>query len=508
MIAQYHGDTVLQPKDPRVTDSLEVFLDFAIRLTEALDELHSKSIRHGALRPNIISMSEGRLVWIQDFGFATYLIEGDQNGDIPVPSSNLSFVAPECLGRINRPVDLRSDLYSLGATLFTLVTGEPFRMLVKNDVEFVHSSVITQPPSIGFHPVVDAIILKLLAKSPEKRYQTCAGLLSDWKHIQERPDSRFLVGASDKAGLFAFPTILFGREVEMSHLSYIYRQTRDDQRSQLVFVAGHTGVGKSTLVNTWAQSLQTDPHTVFCCAKYTQKNSLPLSGIARALNQLVRQIISQSTSNLRRWRRAIQSALGDELPFILSLVPDLVHLGGPSTSEQRAPLVDPVDQEARQERLIKKLLRVFTERRTVVMFLDDLEWASIQEITFLATVVSDFGDRQLDDDLFRSRVGFRSMILVCAYRDNVVRSDHPVRTAFEDPVRSHKISLKPLTFNYVERILTRALSVPWEECEDLSQLIYARTRGSPSLLHKVYELSTCMLNSDVRPHGANKIIAI
>ena len=482
MLEEYHDDHPVVPGSPKIVGSVHKFLDFAIQVTMRLYEVHSKKVRHGALRPENLTLSPDGKVWLHDFTCASLLFNGEKNSEIRAEPEYLPYLPPESTGRINRRVDYRSDFYSLGATLFHILTGHRLWASsnpILDELDLANKHVTQPPPSTNFHPAIDAVIAKLLAKMPEHRYQTCEGLLSDWKDIQANPGAAFIVGKADQASRFMIPQGIYGRDKEKQKLYNLFERTRDERCLQVVFLKGYAGVGKSSLVKESVPLMQQSPHTIFCTGKFDRNKSVPFSAIVQALCDLTRQALTGTASELAQWREAVHDALNSESGVLLPLIPDVSHILGVDCPEVVSDLEDPVSQEERQKRVITQFFRVFAQRKTIVMFMDDLQWSSRSDLQLLSGLVQDFA--QSTRNLSESA----SILLICAYRDNAVGEHHRVRTIFENKVISESIEIQPLSQRDTERLVSDTLHRSSEECQPVSKLIYGRTRGNPFFIERV-----------------------
>jgi AAA ATPase domain/Protein kinase domain len=490
LLTRYNNDRPLVPKEPQVVGSVEQFLDFAIKLTKNLRGLHSKTVRHGALRPESISTSVDGGVWINDFTSASFIADDDITNETCADSDSeyFHYASPECRGRIIRPVDYRSDLYSLGATLFHIITGQPLWTSHINDEANPFNDLIAQaPPSTNFHPLIDATIAKLLSSLPELRYQTCDGLLSDWEDIKSDPYTPFTVGQTDDASTFRIPPGLYGRDSQQKQLYELYEKARDQRLSSVVFVKGDAGIGKTALVREFAGGLHSAPRTIFCQGKFDQHKNVPFSAIVQAFRDLARQLLSESTSSLERWRTAIRDAIEGDVAVLLPLVPDLAHVLGMDSLARLPCLENPICQGARQNLVIMQFLQVIAQRRTLVIFLDDVQWSSKSDGQLLRTLVQGFPRTGAKTGNASSFFTLDSTLLICAYRDNLVDEQHHIRTDLEDQVRSEAISIviEPLMPEHASRFVSDLLNRPSAECKEFTKLLYSRTHGNPFFMQRV-----------------------
>lgn len=490
MLSEYHDDHPIIPGSPQVISSVPVFLDFATQLTARLCEVHTRKVRYGSLRPENITLSPDGKVWLHDFTCASLLFNGEKSSETRAEPEYLPYLPPESTGRINRRVDYRSDFYSLGATLFHIITGNPLWAdgnssslnFVMDELSIANRHVSQTPPSTNFHPAVDAVIAKLLAKMPEHRYQSCEGLLSDWKDIQSNPSAPFIAGKADQASRFMIPQGLYGRDPEKARLVAMFEQTHAQPSSKVIFLKGYAGVGKSALVKESVTAMLEHSNTLYCQGKFDQTNRVPFSTIVQALSELTRQILTESAANLETWRQSIRSALEEEVAVLLPVLPDLAHVLGLHNSPSVADLEDPYSQEERQKRVLVNFLRIFAQKKTVVMFMDDLQWSSKSDLQLLAALVQDFSSSLSSAQDTEPPV---SMLLICAYRDNVVDSQHHLRTVFENKVECETMELHNLRSADTGRLVSDTLHRSMEDCSQLTKLIYTRCRGNPFFIERV-----------------------
>ena len=458
---------------------VEPFLRVAIGLAVALGGLHKRGLIHKDIKPAnlLVDVSTGR-VWLTGFGFCSRV---PREQVAPAPSEaiagTLAYMAPEQTGRMNRSVDVRADLYSCGVTFYEMLTGQlPFS--ASDTMEWVHCHIARQPPkpslgSDGIPQALDAIVMKLLAKTPEERYQTAAGLeadlrlcLAEWE-ANGRLDPSFVPGGHDASDQLFIPEKLFGREAEIDVLLGAFEQVMTDGATQLVLVSGYSGIGKSSVVHELHKVL-VPPRGLFAAGKFDQyKRDVPYATLAQAFQGLVREILGKSDPEVSEWRDALQDALGPSAQLVIQLVPELEFVIGP-----QPPVPDLAPQDARNRfyRVFRRFVGVFARpKRPLALFLDDLQWLDPATLDLLEYLVTE--------------PGMRHLLLVGAYRDNEVSSTHPLlrtlQTIRKSGKRVHEISLSPLTPTDLGRLVADSLRVEPRTVEPLAQLIYEKTGGNP-----------------------------
>jgi serine/threonine protein kinase len=339
-----HGDrTVLLLEDPGgvpldqlLSRSLDLglWLRLAIGLSAAIGHLHQRGIVHKDIKPaNVLVDSATSEIWLLGFGIASRLSRERQSPEPPeFIAGTLAYMAPEQTGRMNRSIDTRSDLYSIGVTLYQMVTGSlPFAAI--DPMEWLHWHIAKQPepPAQRLENIpeaVSAIVMKLLAKTAEGRYQTASGLeadlrrcLADWE-TQHRIDE-FVLGHHDLPDRLMIPEKLYGRAPEIETLLTSFDRVVTTGRPELVLVSGYSGVGKSSLVNELHKVL-VPPRGNFASGKFDQyERDIPYSTVARAFQRLIRRLLGKSETELAAWRDALHRALGPNGKLMVNLVPEL-----------------------------------------------------------------------------------------------------------------------------------------------------------------------------------------
>src|SRR5271169_1224259 len=343
-ITRHAGRTILVLKDPG-GEPLDLILErgqgrpldltralrIAIGLTTALAQVHRHGLIHKDIKPGNVLVDDADSVWLTGFGIASRLPHERQS---PVPleviAGTLAYMAPEQTGRMNRSTDARSDLYSLGVTLYLMLTGTlPFD--AADPLEWVHCHIARRPTPPRDRAAVpeplSAIVMKLLAKNAEDRYQTALGVEADLRKCFGERESRgcvepFQLGTHDVPSQLLIPEKLYGREREVDALLAAFERVVVGGRPELVLVSGYSGIGKSALVNELHKSLVL-PRGLFASGKFDQyKRDIPYATVAQAFQSLLRPLLAASECELVGWRQAFGAALGPNARLMVELVPE------------------------------------------------------------------------------------------------------------------------------------------------------------------------------------------
>jgi PAS domain S-box-containing protein len=481
------GQTTLVLEDPGgeplaasigLSMGVESFLRLAIGIAVALGELHRRGLVHKDIKPHNIIVDHARSeVRLTGFGIASRLRRERQTMQPPETiAGTLAYMAPEQTGWMNRSIDSRSDLYALGVTLYQTLTGSlPFA--ASDPMEWVHCHIARKPvpaaDRAGSIPsVLSMIIMKLLAKTAEDRYQTAAGLehdlrrcLADWERLARIPP--FTLGQYDAPDRLLIPEKLYGRAREIETLLAAFDRVVGEGGPELVLVSGYSGIGKSSVVHELHRAL-VPSRGLFAAGKFDQyKRDIPYSTLAQALQSLIRPLLGKSDIELAPWREALREALGANGQPMVALIPELEPLIGLQLPVPELPLQD---AQRHFQLMFRRLLGVFARpEHPLAIFLDDLQWldaATLDLVEHLAT-----------------QPELRHLLLVGAYRDNEVTPAHPLMrrlTAIRNAGgRLQEIVLAPLRLEDVGRLIADALQCAPERASPLSRLVHEKTGGNP-----------------------------
>jgi PAS domain S-box-containing protein len=486
-LQRHQGQLTLLMEDPggepllRLTGrprEIASFLRLAIGIATALAQVHQRGLIHKDIKPaNVLVNSATGQVWFMGFGIASRLPRERQ---APAPpeliAGTLAYMAPEQTGRMNRSIDSRSDLYALGVTLYEMLTGElPFA--ASDPMAWMHCHIARQPAPpnervAGIPLLLSAIVMKLLAKNAEDRYQTAAGLtvdlrkcLTEWE--SHRGIEPFPLGASDASDRLMAPEKLYGREHEIETLLGAFDRVVTNGAAELVLVSGYSGIGKTSVVNELHKAL-VPSRGLFASGKFDQyKRDIPYATLAQAFQSLVRPLLGQSEAALGRWRDVLQEALGPNGQLIVNLVPELELIVG-----TQPPVADLPPQEAtnRFQMVFRRFLGVFArEEHPLVLFLDDLQWLDAATLDLLEHLVT--------------HPEVRHLLLIGAYRDNEVGPAHPLLRTLDGirdaGARVEEIVLTPLGLDDIGQLAADALHCWPEGARPLAELVREKTSGNP-----------------------------
>ncbi|PTL78248.1 ATP-binding sensor histidine kinase [Vitiosangium sp. GDMCC 1.1324] len=455
----------------------DTFLELALQLVEILGHLHRRHVLHRDLNPTNIIVSAGtRRLTLIDFDLATRV-----SGTAPTSSihgeleSALPYIAPELTGRMDRLVDHRADLYSLGATFYELLTGQP-PFTSTDPVELVHSHLARPPlPPALSNPKVPALlsdlVLKLLSKMPEERYQSADSLLADLQEARRRMHATgtlesFELGKLDQARQLPISEHLYGREREQAQLEATLERVQAGP-SETVVVTGTAGIGKSSLVQALRPRLEQGGW--FLSGKFDQlRGSVPYAPWVDAFQGLIRGLLHEPADVQDLWRRRFQEALGTRGRVLLGIVPDLEQLIGP-----QPPLLaelGPKDAEQRFHFTFQTFIRALASpEHPLVLFLDDLQWADPASLALFQSLASDADSHHV--------------LLVGSYRPEEVASEHPVARALTDLQKAgasiHSIELHPLELGALTDLCVDTLHRDPGHLQTLAQLVLHKTAGNP-----------------------------
>jgi tetratricopeptide (TPR) repeat protein len=466
-------DTSPSRRSP-LAESLRLALGVAI----CLSRVHAKGLVHRDIKPaHILTDPSTGAASLTGFGIACRSArERREPGAAEALAGTLAYMAPEQTGRMNRPVDARSDLYSLGVVLYQTLTGElPFT--AADPSELLHSHLARQavPPAEvdpAIPVVISDLVMKLLAKPPEARYQTALGVAADLRKGLTEWDAHGRIEAfplAEEDVLDRLPPLekLYGREAEVGTLRAAWERVASGGAPELILVTGLAGVGKSSLVNVLRRDVA-KARGLFAAGKFDEhKKHIPYASLAQAFQNLIRQLLVQPEGEVARWRRVLATAVQSNGRVLTDVLPDLELLLGPQPELSE---LGPTEAKNRFLMTFSQVLdAIATPQHPLVLFLDDLQWQDSATLELLMQLVS--------------QPGRRSLLLLGAYRDNEVDAAHPLRKAL-DSLRAARvlvedIVLGPLAVESLVSLLSDMLQSPPDRVEPLARLVREKTEGNP-----------------------------
>jgi PAS domain S-box-containing protein len=470
--------------------SISAFLRLAINLTDILGKIHAAHVIHKDINPgNIVLNLDTGVVKIIDFGIATQFSRTNPTFKSPhVLEGTLAYLSPEQTGRMNRSLDYRTDFYSLGVTFYELLTGHlPFP--ATNILELVHCHIAKQPVpphemNAAIPKPISDIILKLMAKNAEDRYQSAWGIkadleLCDRQFAEIGRIDRIQLALQDVCDRFQIPQKLYGRDREIAMLLAAFDRVASPENNsearfkvEMMLVSGYSGIGKSALVQELYKPI-TGKRGYFISGKFDQfQRNIPYSAIAEALRKLVQQLLSEPDEQLQQWRSQILNALGSNGQLIIDVIPEVELIIG---KQPPVPEVGATEAQNRFNRVFQQFIRVFcSEEHPLAIFLDDLQWIDSATLKLIELML-------LDEQA-------QSLLLIGAYRDHEVTPTHPLCLMLENLRKQgavlQKIVLTPLTLESLSQLIAETLHQNTDNVRSLAELVLRKTEGNPFFIRE------------------------
>ncbi len=489
------------------------FIRLAIKIIETLGQIHAANIIHKDINPsNIVLNPETKEVKIIDFGLSTILTRENPVLKHPnVLEGTLAYISPEQTGRMNRSLDYRTDFYSLGVTFYELLTGQlPF--VSADAMELVHCQLAKQPVppcklvekngDKSLFTIISDIVMKLMAKTAEERYQSAWGLKADLEECLRQLETNgtieeFTLGSQDISDKFQIPQKLYGREGEIATLLNAFERVAGgggageqgnkgeeedclpqyliencQSKIEMMLVAGYSGIGKSALVQEIYKPI-TAKRGYFIAGKFDQfQRNTPYSAIVAAFQGLIRQLLTESPTQLNQWREKLLAALGANAQVIIDVIPEVELITG---KRPAVPSLGPLESQNRFNLVFGNFIRVFcAQEHPLVIFLDDLQWVDSATLKLIELIMSDHDTQYL--------------FLIGAYRHQEVTSTHPLTITLEELQKQeaiiNQITLAPLALDCVSQLIAETLHCDRSSVQPLAELVMLKTRGNPFFVNQ------------------------
>jgi predicted ATPase/signal transduction histidine kinase/CheY-like chemotaxis protein/tRNA A-37 threonylcarbamoyl transferase component Bud32 len=500
IILEDFGAESLKNKMAEQPLTLKAFLPIAIQIAENLGNIHAANLIHKDINPsNIVLNVETNSLKIIDFGIASRLQR--ENPTLKNPEQlegTLAYLSPEQTGRINRSLDYRTDLYSLGITFYELLTGTlPFTTLDAMELVHCHLAKIPMPvcqvtPDVP--PIVSDIVMKLLAKNAEDRYQSAFGVKADLEKCLENLTDfdnlhsfEFELAQNDFSGTLQIRQKLYGREMEINTLLEAFERVTQGS-AEMVLVAGYSGVGKTALVHEVHKPV-TEKRGYFTAGKFDQfQKNIPYSAISQAFNEFCRYLLKESAETLASWQTKILDAVGNNGQVIIDVIPDLELVIGQQPPVQE---LGPAERQNRFKIFFLYFIKALCNKEhPFILFIDDLQWVDLASMALLKSIM-------LDDEM-------KYLFIIGAYRDNEVDSSHPFMMAISELQKANAIintiELDNLLEGDINQLLQESLSSENALTQPLTDLVYQKTQGNAFFTHQflqtLYDEALLVFNFD------------
>ena len=458
--------------------TLTEFLEIAIALSNILDGLYRHRVIHKDIKPaNILINPETKQVKLIDFSIASLLPRETQEIYSPnILEGTLAYLSPEQTGRMNRGIDYRSDYYSLGVTFYELLAGHlPFES--RDSMELVHCHIAKQPEKLGgsreeeIPEVLCDIVIKLMAKNAEDRYQSALGLKFDLEQCLEKLKNTgriesFPIAQRDICDRFIIPEKLYGRQSEVQSLLDAFERVSQGS-TEIMLIAGFSGIGKTAVVNEVHKPIVRQ-RGYFIKGKFDQfQRNIPFSAFVQAFRDLIGQLLSETDTQFEQWKSKILSALGENGQVMIEVIPELERIIG---KQPPAPELSGSAAQNRFNLLFLKFTQVFAAlKHPLVIFIDDLQWADSASLKLT--------------HLLMNEVDIGYLLLIGAYRDNEVNPVHPLMLTLEEIQKLgatvNTITLAPLDQISVNHLVADTLSCTLALAAPLTELVLSKTKGNP-----------------------------
>ncbi len=476
-LQDFAGESLAALQKIKKIELLE-FLKIAISLTKTLEQIHSHNIIHCALNPaNILFNSDTDQIKLIDFGLSRKL-DNQQEFSTAVEffESNPAYISPEQTGRMNRLVDYRSDFYSLGIIFYEMLTGiSPFAGASLS--ETVHHHIAINPIAVqqidpNIPKVISDLVMKLLTKMPENRYQSAFGLKYDLQHclellIETGEIEPFEIGLKDRADRFTLGSRLYGREEEIEAIQKICNRIVS-KTPELLLVYGEPGIGKTSLIKE-IEKIVTEQKGYFLSGKFEQyRRNDPYSAFIEAFQDLIEQLLMLSEETIITWREKILVAVGSNAQLVVDIIPKLELIIG----QQNSPIsIGPAEAQSRFKLVIQQFINVFTQSESAfVLFFDDLQWADLASLELIELLLATK----------------QNLLIIGAYRNNEVSPTHPLSLNLENIKRANiqvnTIEIKALDLKSINELLSDTLLT--KQVSEFGQLCLKKTQGNPFFLNQ------------------------
>jgi diguanylate cyclase (GGDEF)-like protein len=484
---------------------LSYALEIAIQVSTILGKIHEKSIIHKDMSTsNIIIHSETKCVKLIDFAFSEEFTAHKNTKRSDPLQGTLSYISPEQTGRMDRKVDFRSDYYSFGICLYEMITGRlPF--VTKDPLRLIHCHIAKSPLTphelnLDIPKPVSNIVMKLMAKNPEDRYQNMRAIHTDLTNcIQQLASSGeikdFDIGKHDIPRHFSLSTKNYARERELKQMVNIFERmfARDHTnhsmnnhktkpKTEVVLVKGDAGIGKTAFIDEVKKQVlraNLNNHIFFISGKYDRfSKNTPYSALVSAFSELIRQILKMDEKDLAVWRKKIQSSLNDNGQLLINVIPEIEWIIG---GQPEMIKLTPKELQSRFQNTFQKFMMIFADTaHPLVIFLDNIQWIDPTSLKLLRLLLTN------EDN---------TLLFIGAYRPGKMPEDHPLFETIAHIEQSNitvtMIPLRPLSKTHINQLICDTFRCLPVYAQSLTDVVMNKTHGNPFFINEfmtsVYE---------------------
>lgn len=476
--------------------SVALFLDLAIGAARAIAQSHAQGILHGDIRPHNLLIDGSGNLRLTGFGYATIL--DPKKPRMPRPGqAALPYLAPELARRDPAHANPKVDLYSLGITLYEMLTGEmPFT--ADSPAAWQHAHVAIEPiaPQLrrsDLPELLGQLVLKLMAKDPKDRYARAASVLADLlrcksEWTERRHIAPFELDAAGSPSMLIKPGRLFGRAKESDMLTAALSRVQESGESEVVLIGGGAGTGKTALVE-WLSREAGLENTRFAVGKSDQLQlDIPYAPVAQVIRSLTMALLGEDEPSLALVRDRWLSGLAGQGKAVAELVPEVEHVLGRTAPLSNVPAHQAQD---RQENAILRTFEAFAAKGfPLVLFIDDLQWADVSTIALLKAFAC-------------QRPG--NILLIGAYRDHAHDMEQRLSWLLHanrfSALSVTRILVKPLAPQELAELVAAALDEPVSNVDALARAVHVKTRGNPFFS---YQLLRTLMDDGVLAYNGER----
>ncbi len=455
--------------------NLHIFLSISTQMADVISFLHQSEFIHKDLQLDSFWINpEDFKIKLIDWGQTTKIAKEKQQLVNPeLLDGELEFISPEQTGRMNRTIDYRTDLYSLGVIFYRMLSGNAL-FQAQSPLEYIHAHIAQKPTPLhevdkDIPEILSKIVSKLLSKNAEDRYQSASGLLNDLVFCQNSDTDIFSlqteIAQQDFSGKLQIPQKLYGRDSQIKSLLHVFDQIQFGGL-ELMLIDGYAGVGKTSLVYEIHRPV-TLTKGYFTEGKADQlMKSIPYLPWIQALTNLVDQLLAEEESQLATWVNRVQKAVGENGKVLTDVIPNLTSLIG---EQPEVPSLQPTQAQNRFNYVFRQFTHALTaDEHPLVLFLDDMQWADAASLNLVKTLL-------VEDEV-------ENLLVILSYRSNEVNAAHPLLLTLEEVYKStvsyQKITAENLTEDEVAQLISDTLNTDKKEVLELTNLIFEKTNGN------------------------------